>query len=142
MAIAWLRLIRSVPWDKVAKKAPEIAYLAKRLWNTTYNISPSEETDSLNSQGLGSQALTGLPSLYSENERIISLEEKLAVIEANSSRQHHQLKEAVELITGLAEQNAQLIKTTEINRVWIMRLAAYSVFTSILAASSLFLVLR
>ena len=137
MAIGWIRLIRSVPWDKVVRKAPEIADLAKKLWNTTYNKSPTTEIDVSASQSVSSQ-----PSYFTDDQRIALLEEKLTVMEATSARQHQQLMESLELITGLAEQNTQLIKTIEINRVRLLRLTAFTVLIGIVAASALFFALR
>ena len=139
MAIPWLRLIKSVPWRQVAARAPEIADLAKRLWNTPYNKYPTAETEVLASHDSVNQ---GFIPFVAEDQRIVTLEEKLVVIEAASSRQHHQLMESLELITRLAEQNTQLIEAMEINRKRTLRLTAFSVLIAIVAASSLFFALR
>ena len=139
MAIPWLRLIKSVPWRQVAARAPEIADLAKRVWSSTYNKYPTAETEVVASQDSVNQ---GFIPFVTEDQRIVTLEEKLAVTEATLGRQHHQLIEALEIITSLAEQNTQLIKAIEINRVRILRLTAFSVLIAVVAACSLFFALR
>ena len=140
MAIGWIRLIRSVPWEQVVRKAPEIADLAKKLWNTTYNRAPTTEIDV--SANPNSQTIVNPSSYFTDDQRIASLEEKLTVMEATSARQHQQLMESLELITGLAEQNTQLVKTIEVNRVRLLRLTAFTVLIGIVAAFSLFFALR
>lgn len=141
MAIGWISLIRSVPWDQVAKRAPEIADLAKKLWNTSYK-SPKVETDTWANEQSSHQAGTNQSSFFGDDQRLVSLEKQLAVVEASSARQHRQLVEALELITDLAEQNTQLVKTIEINRIRIFRLTVFSVLIAIVSALSLYFSLR
>lgn len=56
MAIGWMTLLKAIPWVEVAKKAPEVAESAKKLWNTiAKNTSQPEvefeqETTLFNSQ--------------------------------------------------------------------------------------------
>ncbi len=142
MAIPWITLIRSVPWQQVAKKAPEIAELAKKLWNTTYSKNPPTETyDSTNGDSANSST-ANQTGFISENARMNAVEEKLAVVEANSSRLHKQLRESIELVTELAEQNAQLIKAIEINRKRILTLAVLTTVIGVVAVCALFFALR
>ena len=50
---------------------------------------------------------------------------------------HNQMLESSELIKALADQNAQLIKRVEINRVRVLWLAAATIVLGIVAAINL-----
>ena len=71
MAIAWLALLKVVPWLEVARKAPEIAENAKKLWGTVANKSPKSELVVVNEHAV----------LDSSDQEIGLLKQKLAVIE-------------------------------------------------------------
>ena len=113
MAIGWLTVLKMVPWGDVITNAPKIADGAVKLWNTvakkqTSTVSPITDTQ---------------PSPASEAQSIVILQAKLATAEVQISELHHQMLKSSELIKALAEQNTQLIKRVELNRVRVLWLA-------------------
>lgn len=126
MAIGWLAVLKSVPWTDVVSNAPMIADQAKKLWNVIAKKSPSS----------GAEELVDLP-LSTEAQSMASLQEKLAVLEVASSKLHDQMLTSSELIKALAEQNTQLIKRIELNRVRVLWLTSAIVFIGIIVAFDL-----
>ncbi len=120
MAISWLALLKAVPWGEVAKNAPEITENAKKLWGTVARKSPKQEFEVRNVFTLESQELNWL-------------KERLITIEAAFSELHNQMLTTSELIKALADQNTQLIKSIELNRIRILRLAAISIFIGLIS---------
>ena len=114
MAIGWLALLKVVPWIEVARKAPEIAESAKKLWNTVAKKSPNPEWAVQNEHA----------AYTSEDQEIGWLKEKLAAIEKANAELRNQMLTTSELIKALADQNAALVKKVEINRIRIVGLAA------------------
>lgn len=131
MAISWLAVLQSVPWADVMKNAPMVADGAKKLWNAIARKSPAPEME----------APTGQPDLPPEAQAIATLQARLAVVEAASADLHDQMLASSELIKALAEQNTQLIKRIETNRVRLLWLAAATVIIGIVALSNLALAL-
>ncbi len=131
MAISWLAVLQSVPWADVMKNAPMVADGAKKLWNAIARKSPAPEMD----------GPTGQPDLPPEAQAIATLQARLAVVEAASADLHDQMLASSELIKALAEQNTQLIKRIEANRVRLLWLAGATIIIGILALSNLALAL-
>ena len=131
MAIGWLAVLKSVPWADVMSNAPIVADGAKKLWNAIAKKSPSQEIE----------APTVQPALSPEAQAIATLQARLAVVEAASSDLHDQMLASSELIKALAEQNTQLIKRIEANRVRVLWLAGATVIIGIVAVSNLALTL-
>lgn len=126
MAIGWLALLRSVPWTDVISNAPRVANGAKKLWNTIAKKPPSSKME----------APTGQATLAPEAQVIATLQSRLAAVEAAASDLHDQMLASSELIQALAEQNAQLIKRIEVNRVRVLWLAAATVVIGIAVLSN------
>lgn len=120
MAIGWLALLKAVPWGEVVRNAPEIAENAKKLWGTVARKSPKQELEVRN-------------VFTSEDQELNWLKERLITIEATYSELHNQMLTTSELIKALADQNTQLIKSIELNRIRILRLAAISIFIGLIA---------
>ena len=123
MAIGWLALLKVVPWLEVARKAPEIAENAKKLWGTVANKSPKSELVVVNEHAV----------LGSNDQEIGWLKQKLVVIESANAELRSQMLTSAELIKSLANQNAALIKKVEINRIRLIRLAAFTIIIGIIA---------
>ena len=120
MAIGWLALLRAVPWAEVAKKAPEIAEGAKKLWGNVARKTPQTESE--------------VHTVYSSEEIDVKwLKDKIGVVEAANIELQKQMLTTSELIKALADQNTQLIKNIEINRVRIKWLAALIVAVGVVA---------
>ena len=123
MAIGWLALLKVVPWLEVARKAPEIAENAKKLWGTVANKSPKSELVLVNEH-------TVLDSDDQENDW---LKQKLGIIESANAELRKQMLTSSELIKALADQNAALVKKVEINRIRLLRLATFTMIIGIIS---------
>ena len=123
MAIGWLALLKVVPWLEVARKAPEIAENAKKLWGTVANKSPKSELVLVNEH-------TVLDSDDQENDW---LKQKLGIIESSNAELRKQMLTSSELIKALADQNAALVKKVEINRIRLLRLATFTMIIGIIS---------
>ncbi len=131
MAIGWISLLKIVPWVDVISTAPAVVDGAKKLWDTVARKSPpahvtSEETPA---------------SLSPEAEAATQVKSRLASIETKTSELHNQMLASSELIKSLADQNAELIKRVEANRIRLLWLSGAIGFSVAIAAISLVLVL-
>lgn len=129
MAIGWLTLLKAVPWLEVARKAPEVAESAKKLWNTIAKNASKPEVE----------VQTEATLFTSEDQEIQWLKERLTANEAAYSDLHNQMLASAELIKALAEQNAQLINAVELNRKRIVRL---TVFITTIGIVAVYLMMR
>lgn len=130
MAIGWLAVLQAVPWGQVIDNAPQIVNGAKKLWGSVSRKPASEEM--------------GEPDDYvpsDPNEETEMLRQRLSSLEKSTAELHEQMVTSTALIKELAEQNAQLIKHIEANRVRTFRLAVLGITASIVAVASLVLVL-
>jgi hypothetical protein len=121
MAIGWLTLLKAVPWVEVARKAPEVAESAKKLWNTIAKNTSKPEIE----------VQTEATSFSSEDQGIKWLKERLIANEAAYADLHNQMLASAELIKTLADQNAQLINAVELNRKRIVRLTVLTTMVAI-----------
>ena len=72
MATDWLKLLKAIPWVEVARKAPEVADSAKKLWNTIAIKYPKSELEVRTEQA----------AFSSKDEEISRLKVRLITIEA------------------------------------------------------------
>lgn len=121
MANPWFALLKAVPWGEVVKKAPEIAESAKKLWGTVAQKSPQKE-------------LEAHTVFATEEQEINGLKDRLENIEAANAELHNQMLATSELIRSLAEQNAGLINSIELNRLYTKKLATFTVIIGLIAA--------
>ncbi len=107
MAIGWFALLTKVPWSEVISNAPKVAAAAKKLWKAVANKSVSSET------------LTDVapPHFSPDAVSIAGMEARLIAMEAGYSDLQNQMLASSELIKELADQNAQLVKRIETNRI-------------------------
>lgn len=117
MAIGWLSILQSVPWSEVISNAPKVADGAKKLWKTVARKSATQATTGIDAQA----------TLSPEARAFAALETRITQMEAASAELHGQMLASSELITALAEQNAQLIKRIEANRKRVLWLGAVTV---------------
>ncbi len=112
MAIGWISLLSAVPWKDVISTAPAVADGAKKLWNTVTKKAPPENMPTIE-----------IPMTVSADAETISkLLLKLNSVEATVTELHKQMLASSELIQALANQNTELIRRVEANRVrlrWI-----------------------
>lgn len=131
MAFGWLTVLQHVPWAEVIGNAPKVADGAKKLWNAVGRRPQADEPSTETAQ----------PALSSEAQAIARLEARLSSMEAAASELHDQMLASSELIKALADQNAQLIKRIESNRIRVVWLAAATIVIGIVAAAGLILAL-
>lgn len=129
MAIGWFTVLAAVPWQEVIKNAPKVAEGAKKLWNAVATKSPQAETPAWNVE----------PTLTDEARAVAEMELRVAAVEAKVSELHGQMLASSELIKALAEQNAQLIKRIETNRVRVVLLTAGTIVIFVIAIGGLVL---
>jgi protein-tyrosine-phosphatase len=123
MAIGWLSILKNVPWSDVISNAPKVADGAKKLWNATANKPAGQKA-------AAPGASSGSPA---DPQALAALAARVATLEATTAELHEQMRASSELITALAEQNAQLIKRLEVNRRRVLGLAAITVALVVVA---------
>lgn len=129
MAIGWLAVLKTVPWADVISNAPMVADGAKKLWTAVARKRAVEGNHAEGIQTLSPEA----QALADTNVRIAELES--AVLELRT-----QMLASSELIQALADQNAQLIKSVETNRIRENFLMIAIIVATIAAFSSLAMV--
>ena len=131
MAIGWLAVLQLVPWADIIRNAPKVADGAKKLWNAVAKKSPTPKLPP-----------ESAPALSCDAEAISTLQAQLAAVEAQASDLHNQMLASSELIKALADQNAQLIKRVEANRIRLLWLTATTVVLGIVVLVNLALTLE
>jgi hypothetical protein len=109
MAIGWLTVLKSVPWADVIVNAPKVADGAKQLWNKVGKKAPAPQA--------ADSAAAGTPASTPDAASLAQVQARLVALEAAASELHQQMLASTEVIKSLAEQNAQLIRGIEANRV-------------------------
>ncbi len=104
---AWLTVLTSVPWSDVIKNAPKVVDGSKKFWNAVAKKTHLKEISVSENK----------PSIVPESSAIASLETSVSDLQA-------QMLASSELIKTLAEQNTQLIKRIETNRIHMLWLSA------------------
>lgn len=132
MAIGWLAVLQMVPWSDVIKNAPKVADGAKKLWNAVGKKAPV--TGTLPDAG------TGAP-LSPQGQTAAALQARVLALETAVQDLHEQMLASSELIKALAEQNTQLIRRAEVNRVRLVALAGVTALVTAIAVAGLVLVL-
>ncbi|WP_296491262.1 hypothetical protein [Rhodoferax sp.] len=127
MAIGWLTVLKLVPWGDVIENAPKVASGAKKLW-----------------QSVGKKPAVVVPVrpaadvvLGSGPSAVADLQVRVASLEVAVADLHQQMLASSELIQSLANQNTQLIKRVEANRVRTLWLAAWLLVLTVVLVSRL-----
>ena len=127
MAIGWLAVLQLVPWADVIRNAPKVADEAKKLWSAVKKKPEATKSPSTNVHS------AHLP----EEQSFASLQAQITALEATASDLQDQMLASSELIQALADQNTQLIKRIEANRIRILWLAGAVVVLGIIAVARL-----
>ena len=114
MALGWLMVLQSVPWSEVIANAPKLADGAKKLWNAVAGKPALPEQP----------ASDGQAAVSPTSPALAALEARTIALEATVADLHGQMLASSELIKALAEQNAQLVKRIEANRIRMLWLTA------------------
>lgn len=128
MAIPWLTLLSSVPWKDVISNAPKVADGAKKLWKSVAKKSPPT----------GSSSTQATPSDSTEEQTIATLDTRIVELKAEVSSLSEAMLASSEVITALAEQNTQLIKSIAIFRGRVLRLALLTLMLAFVALYALY----
>lgn len=128
MAIPWLTVLQIVPWREVVNNAPKVAEGAKKLWNSIGKQPPIAVMEAPDTR-----ATTG-PDTHSTAQ----LQIRLAAVEVALDDLHAQMLASSELIKVLADQNTQLVKRIEANRIRVFWLAGLMI---VIGAVALFICL-
>ena len=131
MAIPWLAVLQIVPWTDVISNAPKVAEGAKKLWNAIGKKPAVPEMEAPRED----------PALSPEAQAIATLRAQVAAMEVAAADLHEQMLASSELIKALAEQNTQLIRRVEANRVRVLWLAAALAVVGVVAVANLALLL-
>lgn len=107
MAIGWLTVLKAVPWVEVISNAPKVADGARKLWNTVGRKTADPEV-------AAPTVPEGVPGTPPTLE---ALQARLRTLEVRSAELHEQMLASSELIKALADQNTELIRRVEANRV-------------------------
>ncbi len=121
MPIPWLVVLQSAPWTEVIKNAPKVAEGAKKLWSTLGKKPSSGEVELSGGQS------TAAP----ESLSVAEIQIRLVAVEATATELHEQMLVSSELIKSLAEQNTQLIRHIELNRVRMLWLTGGVILSGI-----------
>lgn len=113
MAIPWLTVLQIVPWREVVNNAPKVAEGAKKLWSSIGRQPPIAVAEAPDMRA------TAGPDPHATAQ----LQTRLAAVEAALDDLHAQMLASSELIKALAEQNTQLVKRIEANRIRVFWLA-------------------
>ena len=127
MATALLSILRMVPWGEVISNAPKVADGAMKLWRSVARKPTASEVSTSGEQ----------PALSTEAQSLAALQVQLAAAEAQLSDLHNQMLVSSELIKALADQNTQLIKRIEVNRIRVLLLAGIVVVLVVVAVINL-----
>jgi len=128
MPIPWVTVLQVVPWSEVIRNAPKVAEGAKKLWNAVGKKPAASEV-----------ADTSPQPLVSPEQTMDELKARADVLEGTVADLHEQMFAASELIKALADQNTQLIRRIETNRVHMIWLTVASTVIAITALLALFL---
>ncbi len=127
MAVSWITVLKSVPWSEVIRNAPRVADAAKKLWNTV----GGKPVPAAPSVSATTTARTGAA------QSIPELEARVAAAEATLAELQTQMLASSELIKTLAEQNTELVRRIELNRVRVLWLALAIALAGIVAVACL-----
>lgn len=120
MAIGWLTVLKMVPWSDVISNAPLVADGAKKLWKSVGKKPPTP-----------AQPGSPVVQVDSESQAVMLLQTRISALEATTADLHSQMLASSELINALAEQNTQLVKRMEVNRMRVLWLAAVTLILAV-----------
>lgn len=104
MPIAWLTVLKAVPWGDVISNAPVVVDGARKLWNTVGRKAGRDaEAPATTPSGPAAQAPLDPATA------LVQLQSRMDANDARLEALHDQMVTSSELIKALAEQNGQLI---------------------------------
>ena len=131
MAIGWLSVLKLVPWNEVISNAPKLASEAKKLWSTVAKTPPTAEPSPAKAK----------PSAGSDSPSLALLQADLELVITEVTDLHKQMLESSQLLKALADQNTQLIKQMDIQRMRIRWLAGVAAVLGVVIVINLVITL-
>jgi hypothetical protein len=125
MAIPWVTVLQLVPWTEVIRNAPAVLDSARKLWDAAARRSGKAE-----------------PGASVQVAATTSPEARIAALEATVAGLNEQVLASSTLIKELAEQNANLIRRAEMNRVLVLRLGYGLAAVGLLSLAAISLALK
>jgi len=123
MPISWLTVLQAVPWSDVIRNAPKVAEGAKKLWSSVAGQPAQAPLDA------------GALARARDDRSPEAFQARIDALDATVADLHSQLLASAELIRELAEQNTQMVRRVELNRVRAVRLSwALAVVTLVAVA--------
>ena len=129
MAIGWLSVLKWVPWNEVISNAPRLANEAKKLWSTVAKTPPAAEPSPTK------------PSISFDSQSLALLQADLELVITEVTDLHKQMLESSQLIKALADQNTQLIRRIEVQRIRTLWLAGIAAVLGVVAVINLVITL-
>lgn len=129
MAVAWIDLLKNIPWGTVLSRAPDVAESASKLWNSVGR--QQQRTDA--------EAEQAEPE--PENP-LIALDARLDTVEGSVAELRQQMNQATGLVAQLAEQNSMLVARAELARRRMVQLSAATGVAIVVAVIALVVALR
>ena len=129
MPIPWVTVLQAVPWSEVIRNAPKVAEGAKKLWKTV----GKQQAEPVLTE-------TSEKVVASPERKMVELQARVETLEETVEDLHEQMLAASQLIKELAEQNTQLIRRIETNRVRMIWLAVTTTLFAVAAVLGLALV--
>ena len=127
MAISWLTVLKSVPWNDVISNAPKIADGAKKLLRSIGKKSGSGKDNDID--------ITN--AAKSQGASIADMHIRVTTMEARMDELQNQLLQSAEILKQLSEQNAELIKRIEVNRIRSIWLGVITTTAMLIALANL-----
>jgi fructose-1,6-bisphosphatase/sedoheptulose 1,7-bisphosphatase-like protein len=122
MALPWSTLVKAIPWSDVIAKAPDIAQGARKLW-----------------QKVGTQESVG--SAAAPTAAGDAPDARLTALTAQVAELNARQQESAELLSALANQNAELVSAIAALRQRNRLLGAATGVTAVVALAALTLAL-
>jgi hypothetical protein len=127
MAIGWMTVLKLVPWADVIRNAPAVADGARKLWDA---VGRQPATTALTDDDVDADGQVRLSPARQLQQRLTDAEAAIATL-------HEQMQASSALIKALAEQNSELIRRAETNRVRVLWLAGLVVMFGAIAGLNL-----
>lgn len=110
MAVAWIDLLKNIPWGTVLARAPDVAESASKLWNSVGRQQQRAEAESEHAEPEPANPL-------------IALDARLDSVEGAVADLRQQMNQCTGLVAQLAEQNSMLVARAEMGRRRIIQLS-------------------
>lgn len=129
MAVAWIDLLKNIPWGTVLARAPDVADSASKLWNSVGRQQQRAEAESEHAEPEPANPL-------------IALDARLDTVEGSVADLRQQLNQCAGLVAQLAEQNSMLVARAELGRRRMIQLSVATGVAIVIALVALAVALR